>query len=52
MDSITGLERLKKKCSGGLMGNVFGETPNTAGEDARAPENPDDGAATVFTGLL
>ncbi len=23
---------------------VFGETPNTAGEDARAPQNPDDGA--------
>jgi len=24
-----------------LAGNVFGETPNTAGEDARATQNPD-----------
>ncbi|MGA3179161.1 MAG: hypothetical protein ABSF38_02330 [Verrucomicrobiota bacterium] len=31
------LERFKKKCSRGLMGNVFGEAPNTAGEGARAP---------------
>jgi hypothetical protein len=23
------------------MGIVFGETPNTAGEDARAPQNQD-----------
>ena len=32
------LERFKKKCSRGLMGNVFGEAPNTAGEGARAPQ--------------
>ncbi|MGA3179650.1 MAG: hypothetical protein ABSF38_04825 [Verrucomicrobiota bacterium] len=29
--------RFKKSCSRGLMGNVFGEAPNTAGEGARAP---------------
>jgi len=34
------------------MGNVFGETPNTAGEDARAPRKPDVCAATVFMELL
>jgi len=32
-----GETRFKKKCSRGLMGNVFGEAPNTAGEGARAP---------------
>jgi hypothetical protein len=52
MDSITGLERLKKQCSGGLMGNMLGETPNTAGEEARAPQNPDGWAAAVFMELL
>ena len=33
------------------MENVFGETPNTAGEDARAPD-PDTFAATDFMKLL
>jgi hypothetical protein len=33
--------RFKKSCSRGLAGNVFGKTPNTAGEDARATQNPD-----------
>jgi hypothetical protein len=33
------------------MENVFGETPNTAGEDARAP-NADFFAATVFMKML
>jgi hypothetical protein len=31
---------------------VPGETPSTAGEDARAPQNPDAGTATVFMKLL
>jgi hypothetical protein len=34
------------------MGNVFGETPNTAGEDARAPQYSGDLAATVFMEVL
>jgi hypothetical protein len=34
------------------MVNVFGETPNTAGEDARAPQNPNVAAVTVFIELL
>jgi hypothetical protein len=33
------------------MGNVFGETPNTAGEDARAPQYSGDLAA-VFMEVL
>jgi len=31
---------------------VFGEAPNTAGEGARAPQNPYASAATVFMKLL
>jgi hypothetical protein len=34
------------------MGNVFGETPNRAGEDARAPQYSGDLAATVFMEVL
>jgi hypothetical protein len=34
------------------MENVFGETPNTAGEDARAPQDNDASAATQFMELL
>jgi hypothetical protein len=36
------LGQFKKYCGRGFMGNVFGETPNTAGEDARAPPIPND----------
>jgi hypothetical protein len=34
------LERFKKQRHRCFPGNVFGETPNTAGEDARAPKSP------------
>jgi hypothetical protein len=32
--------------------NVFGETPNTAGEDARAPQNEGTLVATGFVETL
>jgi hypothetical protein len=40
-----------RRYSLGLTGNVFGETPNTAGEDARAPQEPDVRAAIVLMEL-
>jgi hypothetical protein len=46
------LERFNKKCSRLLVENVFGETPNTAGEDAHAPQNEGTLVATGFVETL
>jgi hypothetical protein len=46
------LGRFKKQCSQLSVENVFGETPNTAGEDARAPRNSTIFSATIFIETL